>query len=249
MSRNYELLQQAGKEHEVFKAHLEAQEGVERAVNILRRDAGVDAPEKEEITKLVQRVFLLPSPAPRMVVFSSAEEGSGCSWVTARAARVLSSLVPGSVCVLDANLRSPDLHEHFAVQNHRGLTDAVLQSGPIRDFTQQLLGGNLWLMTGGSPQSNSHTILASDRMYARMAELRQEFDYVLVDTPALNPYNDAIVLGHGSDGLVLILKANSSRREAARKTLQDLSAANVRVLGTVLNQRTFPIPERVYRKL
>jgi Mrp family chromosome partitioning ATPase len=46
-----------------------------------------------------------------------------------------------------------------------------------------------------------------------------------------------------------MLKANSSRREIARKAVQDLQAANVRVLGAVLNQRTFPIPEALYKKL
>jgi Mrp family chromosome partitioning ATPase len=65
----------------------------------------------------------------------------------------------------------------------------------------------------------------------------------------LNAFNDAIVLGGQTDGVVLMLKANSSRRESARKAVQELHAANVRTLGAVLNQRTFPIPERLYKRL
>jgi Mrp family chromosome partitioning ATPase len=56
-------------------------------------------------------------------------------------------------------------------------------------------------------------------------------------------------LGSGSDGIVLVLRANSSRRESARKATQDLQNAKARVLGAVLNQRTFPIPESIYKKL
>jgi len=78
--------------------------------------------------------------------------------------------------------------------------------------------------------------------------LRAEFDYVLLDVAAVTEANDATLLGCGADGIVLVLKANTSRRESARKVTQDLQAAKVRVLGAVLNQRTFPIPESIYKK-
>ena len=57
------------------------------------------------------------------------------------------------------------------------------------------------------------------------------------------------MLARNAEGVVLVLRANSSRREAARKAVRDLEAANVRVLGAVLNHRTFPVPESIYRKL
>ncbi len=82
-----------------------------------------------------------------------------------------------------------------------------------------------------------------------MAELRSHFDYVLVDAPPLSASNDAIALGAASDGVVIVLKAHASRRETARKAVEDLKAANVRVLGAVLNQRTFPVPDGLYSKL
>jgi len=57
------------------------------------------------------------------------------------------------------------------------------------------------------------------------------------------------VMGASTDGLVLVLKANSSRRETARGAIHDLRTAKVRVLGAVLNQRTFPIPQSIYDRL
>ena len=92
-------------------------------------------------------------------------------------------------------------------------------------------------------------MLGSDRMRSRLAELRSAFDYILIDAAPLNACNDAIVLGGLSDGVVLMLKANSSRRETARKALQELQTANVHALGAILNQRTFPIPEALYKRL
>jgi Mrp family chromosome partitioning ATPase len=92
-------------------------------------------------------------------------------------------------------------------------------------------------------------MLGSEQMRSRLAELRSAFDYVLIDSAPMNVSRDAIVLGGFTDGVVLVLKAHSSRRETARSAVQDLAAANVRTLGAVLNQRTFPIPEKLYRRL
>jgi Mrp family chromosome partitioning ATPase len=86
-------------------------------------------------------------------------------------------------------------------------------------------------------------------MRLRLAELRQYFEYVLIDAPALTLGSDGIVLARAAEGVVLVLKANASRREAARKAVQDLQNAGARILGAVLNQRTFPIPQAIYTKL
>jgi Mrp family chromosome partitioning ATPase len=69
---------------------------------------------------------------------------------------------------------------------------------------------------------------------------------VLIDSPALSLCNDGILLGRATEGVVLVLKAHSSRRDSARKAIKDLQNAEVRILGAVLNQRTFPIPQKIY---
>jgi protein-tyrosine kinase len=205
---------------------------------------------REEETKLVQRVFLLPvKDAPRAVVFTGVEPGNGCSWICARAAETLAAQVKGTVCVVDANLRSPRLHEYFGLQNSQGLTEALFQSGPLEDYLQQLPGGNLWVLSSGSVPADSHAILTSEGLRSRMKELFATFDYVLIDAPPANLFVDATLLGQLADGIVLVLEANSTRRETARKTKEALEASNLRLLAAVLNKCTFPIPERIYHKL
>jgi Mrp family chromosome partitioning ATPase len=184
------------------------------------------------------------------VVFAGTEAGNGSSWICARAAEILASKVTGTVCVVDANLRAPGLHHHFGVKLTPGLSDSLTTSHPVQDFVVPLGLRNLGLLSSGAEVANGHSMLLdSDRMRQRLAEVRTQFNYVLVDAPALSSGNDAISMGRAADGLVLILKANSSRRETVRKTIQDLEDAKVRVLGAVLNQRTYPIPEKIYNKL
>ena len=87
-------------------------------------------------------------------------------------------------------------------------------------------------------------------MRLRLAELRQYFEHVLIDAPALSLGSEGIALGRAAEGVVLVLKANASRREAARKAVQDLQKRGVAHPGSDLfNQRTFPIPQAIYTKL
>jgi Mrp family chromosome partitioning ATPase len=86
-------------------------------------------------------------------------------------------------------------------------------------------------------------------MCSRLLDLRKEFGYLLVDAPPLGADIIASVLGQVTDGVVLVLEAHATRRATARRAKETLEAANVPLLGTVLNNRTFPIPEKLYRRL
>src|ERR1700674_2063571 len=226
MSRNFELLQKIGREQSLY-ATTTAEEPIREIESPpVVAPAGsrlqIEGAELEEITKLVQRVFLLSgNDSPRRVVFSGTESGNGCSWVCARVAEVLTSQVSGSVCLVDANLKNPGLNEQFKVENRSGLSDARRTRAPMRTYAQPLSCPRLWLVTTGSAAEDGQSLLSSDRMRLRMTELRTQFDYVLIDTAAIASSTDATVLGSATDGLVMVLKANSSRRESARGAIHD----------------------------
>ena len=262
MSRNFELLQNIGKEQEFFQQDTVVSEPapvfspqITETVQVPLTPAEpsqfvTEGSQLAELSKLVQRVFLLPGgQSHRVVVFASSESGNGCSWICARVGELLASQVTGSVCLVDANLHSPTLHEQFGVPNHHGLSNALRQSGSMRGFVSQLSRRNLALVSCGSELKDAQGLVASDRMRARLNELRTEFDYVLIDGSSLNVSNETVALGAIADGVVLVLKANSTRKESARGAVHDLKTANVRILGAVLNQRTFPIPDSIYKKL
>lgn len=266
MSRNFELLQQLGKEEALLGADPVAAPVVEEKAPRLVAEPMVSRPpvtepvftepqlelntaELEQLTKLTQRIFMMHDNSPRVVVFTATESGNGCSWICARAAELLASQATGSVCLVDANLRSPGLHQQFGVENHYGLADALRGSDPMGNFAKVMSRPNLWLVSSGSSPELSLPLLGSDRMRQRIAEMRAHTDYVLIDAAGLNVSNDAATLAAAADGIVLVLKANSSRRETVRKTVHELQAAKISVLGAVLNQRTFPIPESVYKRL
>ena len=83
----------------------------------------------------------------------------------------------------------------------------------------------------------------------RFEELRAEFDYILINAPTMGTTANLTLLGQMADGVIFVVEANSTRRETTKQFKESLEEAHVRVLGVVLNNRTFPIPEAVYRKL
>jgi Mrp family chromosome partitioning ATPase len=260
MSRNFELMQRAGRGFAVPPVTQSKPQPMPQPVRLsselhekanqngTRLDLGQVA--REEASRLVQRIFLPADPkAPHAVLFAGIDEGEGCSQICLLIAETLRNTVSGSICLLEANLRSPSLPGMLGTTTHNGLTDAILQGGPIRSFARPLEIDNVWFLSCGSLSADAPSFLNSDRLKVRFEELRSEFDYLLVNAPSLSRYADATALGRLTDGLVLVLEANSTRKEAAQMIMESLRAAHIKVLGAVLNNRTFPIPESLYRRL
>jgi capsular exopolysaccharide synthesis family protein len=255
MSKNFELMQELLKRElreappgpEVDRAVLLGSEGKPRPP---RGSADLDEVGQQECFRLVQRIFLeQPESLFRAIVFAGIDRGNGCSRICAEVARILAANTSRSVCLVDANLRTPSLPGFLGVPDTSGLVRSLLEEGDIRSFAKQLKPSNLWLLSGGTLKPESHSLLNSDGLKLRLQELRKEFDYILIDTPALNLYADALTLGRIADGVVVVVQADSTRRESALKGLQTLRDAHIEVLGAVLNRRTFPIPGFVYRRL
>jgi capsular exopolysaccharide synthesis family protein len=201
----------------------------------------------EEALRLVQQIFLLQNQdSPRVVVFAGVDHKNGCSQICASVAETLARDTGRSVCLLEANFRSPSLRELFGATNRYGLTDALLGKEPISSFTQFVTDKNVWLLSAGVLAPDSSNLLTSERLRARLSELREVFDFVIIDAPPLARYYDAVVLGQLSDGLVLILEADATRREAAAAVAGNLRAVKVPILAAVLNKRKFAIPKTLY---
>lgn len=250
MSKNFDLLQQA----EICLGNLptvEIAEEANRATKtrpealLLRESAA-----REESLKLVERLFLAPGEAaPKAVTFAAIDSQSECSLLCAAIAKLLAESVSGSVCLVEGNFRKASLTEAVGVKKDCGLADALRQEGAIRGFAEQLEPPNLWLLSSGALVQDSLNLLSGNRMKEIAKELRSEFDYLVIETPPLSAYADGMMLSRLTDGVVLVLEANRTRREAALRVTESLRASRIPVLGAVLNNRTFPIPAALYKRL
>jgi Mrp family chromosome partitioning ATPase len=252
MSRNFELLQEIGMGPQSTPSpglH------VSSLPEVISRDArrngapfDLDLHARAEYLKLVRSLFLEQTEkTPRVVVFAGIDDGSGSSRICASVADVLAAEVRQSVCVVDANPQSTLWSQLTAGGNHRAVTADLLQEGSVRDLAQQLQPEKLWFLACRTLAADG--LLKSGLLRARFLELRKEFEYVLVDVPPVALDSTSALLAPLTDGLVLVVEANSTRREVARRVKESLESAHVQLLGAVLNNRTFPIPETIYRNI
>jgi Mrp family chromosome partitioning ATPase len=201
----------------------------------------------EQIRMLVRRVFLPGWPKPaRHVVFSAVEEGAYVAEICMEVGRALSAQVAGSVCVIEANPHNPELESVFGRFDYRPASRTELK--PLQARSQHV-SGNLWLAPLKLLLGEGDAIESPLQLERRLSDFRTEFDYTVLHAPPAGKYSEAALLGHLSDGMALVLEANSTRRVKAQNTKDMLQAANVRVLGAILSERTFPIPEGIYRRL
>lgn len=200
----------------------------------------------DETFRMVQRMFLSANGrSPRQVVFCGVDAENSSSSVCASVGRVLATNSSAPVCLLDGNMGSPRLSNMFCADAELAFSD---KSASIRDKCLQI-DANLWLGGADWLIDNNGSLLSATRLRDSFGQLRRVFDYLLIDAPSMSASGDAGILGQAADAVVLVIEANGTRRLTARKAKEDLEAAGVRLLGTVLYNRTFPIPEEIYKRL
>jgi Mrp family chromosome partitioning ATPase len=247
MSQNFELLTQLQLEGNVTDPRKPSVDDRAPATKIAPIMSGRASDiGGEEILRLVQRIFLSARAAPpRQVVLCGVDDENGSSSVCERAGRTLAANSSRPVCLVDANVRSPRLSGICGVE---GATPFAAPSAPL--FEQCVnIGGNLWLAGPNILADDSRVLLPPGQLKERLSQLREEFEYMLIDAPGTSVCADAQLLGLVADATILVIEARITRRLSARRAKELLEAAGVMLLGTVLHNRTFPIPETLYKKL
>ena len=196
-----------------------------------------------ELSHLVQQVFLAALESRRTVIFCGVDRESAAisSWICTQAAELLAGRVTGFVCIVDSN---PESLSGTPSEVEKSVFD-VHGAGEANGFPGTLLKirGNLWL------SSDKAAAGARSGMAARIEQLRKTFEYVLVDAPMVSGNSETPIFGRAADGVVMVLEAFSTRREAALKAKERIQASGGKLIGIVMNDRRFPIPEKLYRRL
>jgi protein-tyrosine kinase len=198
---------------------------------------------QEQILSLIQRIFFPGWPRPaRHVVFSAvdgiADSGSTC----ARVSLTMAERLPGTVCAIEVDRRDAPLERAFS-----GEARLEVLSSNVTFKHAQRVQKNLWLLSANEFFAGQKASAAWLRN--RLSELRREFDYVVIHSPAVGTCSETALIGQIADGVILVVDQLRTRRAAARDAKQILQSANAKLLGVVLSEREFPIPEGIYSRL
>jgi hypothetical protein len=192
---------------------------------------------REQLQRLIQQLFLSDSDRRvRQVLFSAVDRETDVEGISRLVGEGLALEKVGSVGVMGS---LPWNSQEICTPPQITRGNQKPETSPLRE-TGLRLKENLWLVSraGGSG--------ITPNLHARICGLRSAFDYSIIAAP-ISDSHEAIAIGQIVDGIVLVLSARHTRRAIARSAMGSLK--NGRILGTVLTDRVFPIPEKIYRRL
>jgi capsular exopolysaccharide synthesis family protein len=169
----------------------------------------------------------------RIVMVASAVPGEGKTLTASNLALTLSESYRRRVLLIDADLRKPAVHEVFRLNTATGLIEGLDGSKPGKLVVRQV-SPNLAVLPAGRPTTDPMAALTSPRMRQLLAEAKETFDWVIIDTPPLMLLPDAHLLSSLVDGAVLVVRARSTPHAAVKRTAEIIGRD--RIVGVVLNQ-------------
>ncbi|CAH1211491.1 Putative tyrosine-protein kinase YveL [Paenibacillus allorhizoplanae] len=170
----------------------------------------------------------------RVIMVTSAGPGEGKSTTLINLA-VAYAQTDKKVLIIDGDLRKPTMHHTLRVSNRWGLTNLLTNQLTIQEVLQDTFIPNLQIITSGPIPPNPSEILASKKMISTIEELKQRFDVILIDAPPAIAVTDSQIIASRTDGVILVVNSDRTKREAVLKAKQNLDNVRARILGVVLN--------------
>ena len=178
-----------------------------------------------------------PMGPPATIMVTSPNPSEGKSTMSANLA--ISLAIDGrQVLLIDADMRQPSLHKFFNMPPGPGLSDTITGSVALADVIRPTEIPNLSIITAGTTPPNPASLLGSKAFKDTLEGLREQFQHIVVDTPPTLGMPDSRILSPILDAAILVLKHQSTTREAARGARMMLSQVHTKLIGIVLNQVT-----------
>jgi len=140
------------------------------------------------------------------------------------------------VCFVDLDLRKPKLHRVFNVTNRQGLNDYLSGKLEIKDLVRHSDEVGIDYIISGEKTSAVVNVLEAKKLHDLIQNLKEKYDYVLLDTPPVIAVSDALYVAKLADGVIFLVAQNIARKTLVKEAIQTLQNNKVKILGTVLIQ-------------
>ena len=177
-------------------------------------------------------LFSSPDNPPKTILVTSFIPKEGKTFITANLALVI-AYAGESVLLIDADMRKPQLHKMFDLENRKGLSNVIMGEEP--PIHKSILHEKLEVMTCGPVPPNPAEILGSKRMAEFMEQMKGRYDKVVIDTPPISSVTDAVVLSRLADSIIYVVHGGMTTRETAMHGSKIMRDVDAKVIGAVLN--------------
>lgn len=185
------------------------------------------------------------------IVVTSALSGEGKTSTSVNLAMAVAEK-GGLVLLIDADLRRPSVASAIGIEGSVGLTTVLIGRASLDEVVQPWAMDNLHVLPSGEPPPNPSQLLDSAAMHKLIDEAIETYDLVIIDSPPILPVIDAAVLGRHTDGVLLVVRMRTTRRQQVQAALAALERVGATRLGfvttSVIDDGTGPAYAYVYKQ-
>ena len=180
--------------------------------------------------------FTLPENEKCPIIgVTSSMRGEGKSTTAVNLAYVFAE--KGSkVLLIDGDLRIPSVAKKLQIDGTPGLADLLRGKGKESFCFQNYLLDNWFILPSGDIPPNPSELLGSNRMENVLNQLREIFDYIIIDLPPVNLVSDAVSISRLISGMIVVIREEYTEKKELEKCFRQLKLSNVNVLGCVMNE-------------
>ena len=204
-------------------------QGADKAKNVLTSDSKFAIVEGYKIAR-TNLVFSLTAQNSNCVAVTSWSKGEGKSTATVNLS-ISFAKMGKRVLLIDTDLRRPNLHNLLKLKNDTGVSDVIGQCGDFETAVHRNAVANLDVLTSGAIPPNPSELLASPVFTELLEKVKQEYDYVILDTPPLGVVTDTLLLKDFVGGYVLVVRERVTSHGDIERALQSVKLADTKVLG------------------
>ena len=179
--------------------------------------------------------YALSNKNKKVILITSSQLEEGKSTISSNLALSLSQ-DSKKVILVDCELRRPTLHKHFRVSGMDGLTEAIIGEESI-DKVKTRVNEYLDIIPSGHVPPNPVELLSSDGMDKIIKVLREEYDYVIIDTNPIGLVSDAQILSAKSDGVILVLRNKKTKKDELYNSKKLVEQVGGNLIGMILNRK------------
>ncbi|MPQ44724.1 CpsD/CapB family tyrosine-protein kinase [Clostridium tarantellae] len=173
----------------------------------------------------------------KTILVTSSDDGEGKTTVSSNLAMVLAE-DKEKVILIDCNLREPNIHNKFELKGEKGLTEFLLEKNKLEEVIHEQKNG-LHVIVAGRIPYNPSEIIGSKAMNSLLKDLKDKYDYIILDSPAIHGFTDSKVLATKTDFVLLVARAEKTLKNSILDAKKELEKINANILGVVIND----IPE------
>ncbi len=166
---------------------------------------------------------------------TSALSGEGKTSVSCQLVVSMARATGKKVLLVDGDLRAPDVHHVFGRQMSPGLVGYLSGDGDWREYVDREWNESIHILSAGYLKGSPHRLMSSGRFEKMIAEAREEYGFIVVDTPPVLPASEALLFATAADAVLICALRDKSRIEQMVQAFARMESAGARVAGSVLS--------------